>query len=571
VAGSIKSWRVNSDFNPQIVQSLQVELNVDKIIATLLVQREIRNFDEAKLFFRPDLNDLHDPFLMKGMLEAVERVNIALAANEKILVFGDYDVDGTTSVALMYCFLRSLTNKVEFYIPDRYKEGYGISYDGIDFAMEKGCSLIIALDCGIKSVDHVQYAKEKGIDFIICDHHLPGDLLPSAIAILDPKQPGCNYPYKELPGCALGYKLAQAISSSNSLPADQLEQYLDLVAISIAADIVPITGENRILAYYGLRILNRMNRPGIKALLENLKIEKDLTITNLVFVIGPRINAAGRVDHGSKAVRLLVSNDKEEACRIASEVNSNNLERRGLDTGITQEALVMINESVELKFKKSTVLFNEKWHKGVVGIVASRMTEHFYRPTIILTESNGLAVGSARSVKDFDVYTAIENCSDLLEQFGGHKYAAGLTMKLENLNLFTEKFEKVVADSISDDMLIPKEEIDTEINFNDITDKFFRILNQFAPHGPGNMTPVFSTRKVLDTGYAKVVGANHLKLELYQEGNFHDKYQAIGFGLGDYCNFFKEGRAADICYALSENNFNNTKRIQLVIRGIKFD
>jgi single-stranded-DNA-specific exonuclease len=566
-----KTWQINANYSTETSQHLREVLGTDRIISLLLAQRGIENYQQAKDFFRPDLSLLHDPFLMKGMEQAVDRINSALEENQRILIFGDYDVDGTTAVALFYSFIKELTSNVEFYIPDRYAEGYGISYQGIDYAAEKKCALIVSLDCGIKSTAKVKYAKEKGIDFIICDHHLPGDELPEAFAILDPKQSDCAYPYKELPGCAIGFKLAQAICTANNIDAASLEQYLDLVAISIAADIVPITGENRVLAHFGLKILNQMNRPGIKALLENVKVEKDLTISNVVFIIGPRINAAGRIDHGSKAVRLLIATDFDEAKKIASEINLNNLERRDLDTGITQEALQMVGENELLKKKKSTVLYNEKWHKGVVGIVASRMTEHYYRPTIILTESNGKVVGSARSVKDFDVYQAIENCSELLEQFGGHKYAAGLTMSKDNLPGFSEKFEKVVAASISEEMLIPKEEIDIEINFNEVNDKLVRILSQFSPHGPGNMTPVFCTYGVFDTGYAKVVGNNHLKLELYQENNFGVKIPAIGFGLGDFLSFFQKKRPVGISYVINENNFQNVKKLQLVVRSIKID
>lgn len=571
MAGSVKTWKLNTNYKKEVAERLQKELGTDRIIPQLLAQRKIETFEQAREFFRPDLSQLHNPFLMKGMREAVERINTALAGNEKILVYGDYDVDGTTAVALLFSFLKNLYSNIEFYIPDRYKEGYGVSFMGMDYAAEKNCKLIISLDCGIKSVEQVAYAKSKGIDFIVCDHHLPGEELPDAVAILDPKQPHCPYPYKELPGCAIGFKLVQALAMENNMDFSAVEQYLDLVAISIAADIVPINGENRVLAFYGLKILNQMKRPGLRALLENVKLDKEITITNIVFLIGPRINAAGRVDHGSKAVKLLIAANTDDAARIAAEVNINNSERRDLDLGITQEALDMISGSEVHRNRKSTVLFNENWHKGVVGIVASRITEHYYRPTIILTESNGMAVGSARSVKDYDVYAAIENCSDLLEQFGGHKYAAGLTMKKENLQLFSEKFEREVCRTIHEDLLIPKEEIDVEINFNEIDARLLRILNQFAPHGPENMTPIFSSKAVFDTGYARIVGTNHLKLELYQENNFYNKIPAIAFGLGDYIAFFQQKRPADICFTISENNFNNTKTLQLVVRAIKFD
>ncbi len=569
VERAIKQWKINSSFDVQVSEKLQAELGVSPVIARLLVQRGINTFDEAKNFFRPDLANLHDPFLMKDMRKAVDRIDAALANNERILVFGDYDVDGTTAVSLVYSFLRSYTSNIDFYIPDRYVEGYGISYKSIDFAEEKNCRLIIALDCGIKSIDKVAYAKEKGIDFIICDHHLPGDQIPDAVAVLDPKQHDCTYPYKELPGCAIGFKLIHAVCISNGVEFEEIENYLDLVAIAIGADIVPITGENRILAWYGLKVLSQMRRPGMRALLENVKIDKEITIGNIVFIIGPRINAAGRIDHGSKAVRLLITSDAEEAKRIAGDVNQNNTDRKDLDTGITFEAIEMLRSDEETIRKKSTVLFNQNWHKGVVGIVASRITEHYYKPTIILTESNGKVVGSARSVKDYDVYQAIENCSDLLEQFGGHKYAAGLTMKKENLPAFRDRFERTVSSTITDDLLVAKEDIDLEINFNDIDDKLIRILAQFAPHGPGNMTPVFSSNDVFDTGYGKIVGTNHLKLELYQDGNFHNKFPAIGFGMGDYLPFFQQKRPVSICFSLNENVFNNRRTVQIVLRSLK--
>ena len=565
----IKTWNVQPVADVESVNNLQSALGVDRIIASLLVQRDIKTFDQAKIFFRPELNQLHDPFLMKDMRKAVDRIQLALENNQRIMVYGDYDVDGTTAVALMFSFLKSQTANVDFYIPDRYKEGYGVSLSGIDHAVQIGCSLIIALDCGIKSVEQVKYAREKGIDFIICDHHLPAETLPDACAILDPKQQDCTYPYKELPGCAIGFKLAHAICINNQMDFTEIEKFLDLVAISIAADIVPITGENRVLAFFGLKKLNTEKRPGILALLENVKQENEITISNIVFTISPRINAAGRIDHGSKAVKLLTSKNYEEAKKIADDVNKNNSDRRGLDSGITLEALEMVRSSSEHMSRKSTVLFSESWHKGVVGIVASRMTEHYYKPTIILTESNGMVMGSARSVKDFDLYNAIEQCSDLLEQFGGHKYAAGLAMRKENLPAFREKFESVVSSSITDEMLIPKEEIDLEINFNEINDRLNRVLQQFAPHGPGNMTPVFCTSSVYDTGFARVVGSNHLKLELHQEGNYHDKFGAIAFGMGDYLPFFQQKRNINVCYSVGENNFNDKRKLQLFIRAIQ--
>lgn len=567
----IKLWKINSDYNKKITQNLEEALGIDQIISVLLSQRGITNYQEAKEFFRPDINLLHNPFLMKGMSNAVNRILKAINENEKILVFGDYDVDGTTAVALFYSFIRDTYSNIDFYIPDRYAEGYGISFAGIDYAQKNNCKLIVALDCGIKSVDKVDYANKKGIDFIICDHHLPGEILPDAIAILDPKQLDCPYPYKELSGCGLGFKLAQAICMQTKKEITEIYKYLDLVAISIAADIVPITGENRILAHHGLVILNQLKRPGIKALLENVKVEKDITISNVVFIIAPRINAAGRVAHGSNSVKLLITDNIDEAKKIAKQINTNNLDRRAIDLEITQQALEMIERDASFSNRKSTVLFNQKWHKGVVGIVASRLIEHYYQPTIVLTESNEQVVGSARSVKDYDVYKAIEACADLLLQFGGHKYAAGLVMKKENVSTFIRRFDEIVSSTISADNLIPKEEIDLQINFNQINEKNFRILRQLSPHGPENMSPIFCSTNVFDTGYAKIVGTNHLKLELFQENNFHDKFSAIAFGMGDYLSFFLNRRPAKICFELKENEFQNKKIIQLVIKGIVFD
>ena len=566
-----KKWSICSDYDKNSARELQHSCSIHRIAATLLAQRGIHTKEELNHFFDPDLARLHDPFLMKGMNGAVERISEAITKNERILVYGDYDVDGTTAVALLFSFLKDHTHNVCFYIPDRYKEGYGISFTGIDFAAEEKCGLIIALDCGIKSWDKIDYAKSKNIDFIICDHHLPGEKIPDAAAVLDPKQSDCPYPYKELPGCAIGFKLAHAMCITNNIPFESLHKYLDLVAIAIAADIVPITGENRILAYFGLKILNQKKRPGIQALLENTKYEKEIGIHGIVFMIAPRINAAGRIDHGSKAVRLLITQNSNDAGIIAGEINQNNSDRRDLDSDITREALAMIENSADKLSRKSTVLFNENWHKGVVGIVASRMIEHFYRPTIILTESNGLVVGSARSVKDFDVYSAIENCGELLEQFGGHKFAAGLTLKKENFPAFNTKFEAVVSSSIRDEQLIPREDIDMEIDFNEINDSLFETIKKFAPHGPGNMTPVFCTRKVYDTGYAKVVSNNHLKLELYQENNFFNKFSAIAFGMGDYLTFFQQKRNVSVCYTINENFYNNRRTLQLNIRSIEVE
>ena len=535
-----KKWNIHNIKNTEVVSSLQNELSIDVTVAKLLAIRGITNFEEAKTFFRPSLDMLLDPFLMKGMDLAIERIIKAISNKEKVLIFGDYDVDGTTSVALVYSFFKSYISEIRYYIPDRYAEGYGISFKSIDYAAENNYSLIIALDCGIKANDKIDYANSKNVDFIICDHHLPGDEIPKAIAVLDPKQHDCPYPYKELAGCGIGFKLAQAFCIQNGIDEQEVIGYLDLVVTSIAADIVPITGENRVLAHFGIKQLNANPRPGIKALFALTKQDKEIDITTIVFTIAPRINAAGRIEHGSKAVELLIS-DTDEATEFSKKINETNSQRRDIDVSITDEAFEIMELDPITPFKKSTVLFNPSWHKGVVGIVASRMIERHYKPTIILTESNGMATGSARSVKDFDVYTAIENCSHLLEQFGGHKFAAGLSLKTTNIKAFTEAFENEVSRTIKPEMLIPTVEIDLEIALDDINDKLIRILNQFAPHGPHNMTPVFCSRGVMDTGFAKIVGNNHLKLEVFQPNTQLTKIEAIAFNKGDFLNFFKLG------------------------------
>lgn len=548
---------------------MQEMLGVDRIVSNLLVHRGINNYDESKTFFRPTLDMLHDPFLMKGMNKAIDRISRAIADHEKILVYGDYDVDGTTSVALVYSFFRAFYQNVGYYIPDRYAEGYGVSLKGIDFAKDNGYSLVIVLDCGIKANDKIDYANSKQVDFIICDHHLPGDEIPKAWSVLDPKQTDCPYPYKELSGCGIGFKLIQAYSIRHHLNPEQAYQYLDLVVTSIAADIVPITGENRVLAYYGLKRLNQHPRPGIKALLTSNKIDRELDITTLVFMIGPRINAAGRLEHGSKAVELLVCSNEAEALQIAEAINNTNTQRRDLDFGTTDEALQLLEQDPMTPFRKSTVLFSETWHKGVIGIVASRLIEKYYRPTIVLTESGGKATGSARSVKDFDVYSAIEQCSDLLEQFGGHKFAAGLTMKKENVIAFRNRFEDVVSGSLTEDMLHPEVEIDIEISLDEITDKLLRLLKQFAPHGPHNMTPVFCARGVLDTGFTRIVGNNHLKLELFQPGTQLQKVQAIGYDKGDFLHFFQRKIPMDIVFKIKENEYRGVTTTQLIVEDIR--
>jgi len=560
--------------NSETIQKLAVELSIHPILAQLLVQRGVTTFDEAKHFFRPSLSDLHDPFLMKDMDKAVERISNAILNKEKILVYGDYDVDGTTAVSLVYTFLHNQYVNVGYYIPDRYKEGYGISIQGIDYAKENGYNLIIALDCGIKSIDKIDYANTLGVDFIICDHHRPGNELPAAVAVLDPKRSDCEYPYKELSGCGVGFKLIQAIAQQKGIPFDDLEQYLDLVAVSIAADIVPITGENRILAHYGLKLLNRNPRPGFKAILDLSNFKKDeITVNDVVFLIAPRINAAGRIESGEKAVELLVSKNDNVAGLLGDGINEHNLKRKDLDQSITEHALQLIEDNEEHQYRKSTVLYNSAWHKGVIGIVASRLTEKYYRPTIVLTKSNehnNMVSGSARSVKDFDVYNAIESCSDLLEQFGGHMYAAGLTMKEENVEAFIARFEEVVASTIEDRMLVREVEIDAELNLMDITPKFFNILKQFAPFGPGNMSPIFKSSNVRDNGRGKVVGNNHLKLTLVQNNDYQSTFDGIAFQLGHHHPQVEQQDVFEIVYHLEENNFNNRTTLQLNIKDLKF-
>jgi single-stranded-DNA-specific exonuclease len=565
----IKRWSIRENTEPATVANLTAALQVSPIIARLLVQRGIHTFDQAKSFFRPDLSLLHDPFLMKDMDKAVSRIDMAISGNEKILVYGDYDVDGTTAVALVYSFLKTIYPHLAYYIPDRYKEGYGISFAGIDYANEHGYSLIIALDCGIKSVDKVDYAAERGIDFIICDHHRPGSVLPAAAAVLDPKRSDCSYPFDELSGCGIGFKLAQAYARHKGIAEDTLECYLDLVAVSIGADIVPINGENRILAYHGLKRINSNPRQGFRTILSLLKVKKELTITDLVFMIAPRINAAGRVESGTRAVDLLVAENEETAQINGLHINQNNTDRRDLDMTITQHALLMIENNPEMQKRKSTVVFHTDWHKGVVGIVASRLTEKYYRPTIVLTQSEGLITGSARSVKDFDVYEAIDACSELLMQFGGHKYAAGLTMKPENLEAFISKFETVVSSTIEEHMLTPEIEIDAVIALDEIDMKLHRILKQFAPFGPGNMAPIFLSKGLSDRGYARIVGNNHLKLDVLNSDRPKQVIAAIAFGLGEHLDSISRKIPFDMCYTLEENEYNGVVSLQLNVKDIK--
>jgi len=560
-------WTIKPRPEQESIDQLSKALGVDDLIAQLLIQRGITNYDEAKAFFRPELNHLHDPFLMKDMHKAVERIELAIANGENILVYGDYDVDGTTSVALMSSYLLETYPNVATYIPDRYLEGYGVSFQGIDFAADNDVSLMIALDCGIKAIDQIKYAKEKGIDVIVCDHHRPGSELPDAVAVLDPKQADCEYPYKELCGCGVGLKLIQALGSRQGKTMDDLILYLDLVATAIAADIVPITGENRVLAYYGLMVINETPRIGFKALIDQTK-KRELTITDVVFIIAPRINAAGRMKHGQHAVNLLTETDFAQAQQFASEIELFNSERRSLDQEITQEALVQIQENQEEE-KFTSVVYNQNWHKGVIGIVASRLTETYYRPTLVFTKSGDKLAASARSVKGFDIYNALEGCSDCLEQFGGHMYAAGLTLLEEQYEAFKKQFEKVVSETIDPKLLQPEIVVDAKISMHQITPKLMRILKQFAPFGPGNMTPIFMAESLKDTGYARGVGEGekHLKCSLYQPGS--NPIGGIGFNLGDKLDIVKGIKPFDAVFSLDENEWNGTVSLQLKLRDIR--
>lgn len=560
-------WTIKSKPSEDKVKDLAQALNVEDFVATLLVQRGIENFEDAKRFFRPSLDDLHDPYLMKDMDKAIERIERAIENQENILIFGDYDVDGTTAVSLVSSYLKTYYPNVATYIPDRYNEGYGISFIGIDFADDNGFSLIIALDCGIKSFDHVAYAKERNIDFIICDHHRPDKNLPEAVAVLDPKRDDCNYPYDELCGCGIGFKLIQALGQNRNETIEDLFPYLDLVAAAIAADIVPMTGENRVLAYFGLQVINSEPRPGIKALIHQIK-KQTLDITDVIFIIAPRINAAGRIKHGNHAVELLTEFDFDQAQQFASEIEKYNSDRKELDKQITKEALSQIEDNEE-KERFTSVVFQEDWHKGVIGIVASRLIETYYRPTLVFTKSGDKYAASARSVKGFDVYNALEACAEHLEQFGGHMYAAGMTLKEENYQLFKDAFEKEVEKTIHPDMLTPEISVDAEINFADITPKLTRILKQFEPFGPQNMTPVFLTKNVKDTGYGKPLGQEDEHLKLFVKQNNSEGIAAIGFGLGNKLQTVKNEQPFDMVYSIDENEWKGNVSLQLRLRDIK--
>ena len=611
-----KRWILRKDYDLETVENLAASLGVDRIIATLLVERGVKTFEEARRFFRPGLDQIHDPFVMKGMRQAIDRINQAIASRQRIMVYGDYDVDGTSAVALVYSYLKELDDNIDFYIPDREREGYGISYQGIDYARDTGVKLIIALDCGIKAMEQVDYATQYGIDFIIGDHHLPGDVVPQAVAVLDPKQADCPYPYKELSGCGIGFKIVEAhleqrlgvrlCELPEQLDANRLRRqedlklrllkYLDLVAVSIASDIVPIMGENRVLAFFGLRVLNTKPRPGIEAILkyghvdrrktelpdqidvtdqtEKSKVgyfEKELTISDLVFLVGPRINAAGRIRSAFDSVRLMLTDDPAIARQLADDINQYNMERKDLDTAATDEAKRRIDSDPYYRDRQSLVLYDPSWHRGVVGIVASRIVEAYNKPTIVFTEgSDGHITGSARSLKEFDVHEALEKCADLLEHFGGHKSAAGVSLRKENMRAFLERFEALVREGLGTEEVVPEVEVDVEIGFSQITPKFLRILKQFAPFGPDNNVPVFISRELVDTGNARIVGSNHLKFNAIPIAERTAPYPAIAFQQGEALNGMRRGERFDLCYQLEENYWRGKTEIQLNVKDIKF-
>ncbi len=567
-----RKWIVKAPADPEKVGRLSTELGIDRVLANLLVARGVETFEQARSFFRPRLEDRHDPFLMKDMDVAVERVRRAITSEEKILVYGDYDVDGTTAVSLVYSFFHRYTSQVDFYIPDRYDEGYGVSYKGIDFASDHGFTLIITLDCGIKANEKVAYAASKGIDVIICDHHLPEDTLPPAVAVLDPKREDDHYPFDDLSGCGVGFKLVQAYTQKYGIPFESLIPLLDLLVVSISADLVTMVGENRILAHYGLKQLNENPRKGLLTMVLLSKLEPGhLTIDDIVFKIGPRINAAGRMETGRLAVELLTASDERTASVLGQQINDNNNERKSIDREITQEAMEMVRSGKALAFDNATIVYNPTWNKGVVGIVASRLVEAFYKPTIVLTKSNGFITGSARSVQGFDLYEAIESCADLLENFGGHVYAAGLTLKESRLEEFTRRIDAFIADRITSEMLVPVTEIDAKLEFSQITPKFFRLLKQFQPFGPGNANPIFLTENVSDGGNGRKVGAGgvHMKLDLIDEQQPFHQIPAIAFNMSEYFDYIKNGNPFDICYAIVENYYRGNSNLQLRIKDIK--
>lgn len=565
-------WILNEPADAAKVERLQAEVGIDRVLSELLVKRGVETFEQARAFFRPSLNDLHDPFLMKDMDKAVERLEKAVREKERILVYGDYDVDGTTAVALVYSFLRQFTSNLGFYVPDRYDEGYGVSIKGIDWAAGSGYNLIITLDCGIKAIDKVEHARAKGIDMIICDHHLPEETLPAAVAVLDPKREDCHYPFDDLSGCGVGFKLVQAYAQKQGIPFETLIPLLDLLVVSISSDLVTMVGENRVLAHFGLKQLNETPRKGLLAMITLSNLEPGhLSIDDIVFKIGPRINAAGRMESGQLAVELLIADDTRTAMEIGSKINDNNNERKSIDREITQEALEMVHSGQCLACENTTIVYNESWNKGVVGIVASRLVEAYYKPAIVLTKSNGFVTGSARSVQGFDLYEAIESCADLMENFGGHVYAAGLTMKEENLNEFSRRIDKFIGEKITTEMLTPVVNIDAKLDFSQISPKFIRILKQFQPFGPGNSNPIFVTEDVYDSGNGRKVGAGgvHMKLDLIQESQPYHQIAAIAFNMAEYYDHIKEGNPFDICYSIVENYYRGNSTIQLRIKDLK--
>lgn len=552
-------------------ESMAKELGISPVLCKLLLQRGITSIEEAKKFFRPQLQDLHDPYLMKDMDKAVERLNLAMGRKEKILIYGDYDVDGTTSVALVYKFLRNFYSNLDYYIPDRSDEGYGVSFKGIDYAYENDFTLIIVLDCGIKANEKIDYAKRKGIDFIICDHHKPDPELPNAVAILDPKRDDASYPFSHLSACGVGFKFMQAFAVNNGIEFSALYPYLELVAVSIAADLVPIVGENRIMAYYGLKQLNNNPSIGLRSIIDSCGLnDRDISLSDVIFKIGPRLNASGRMQCGKEAVDLLISKDMQQAKDICESLNGYNDMRRELDKNVTEEANTILENCKNLESRKAIVIYNDRWHKGVIGIVASRLTELYYKPAVVLTLSNGLATGSCRSIQGIDIYKALESCRDILENFGGHPYAAGLSMKEEYVEEFTRRFEEYVASNIEPDQLIPQLEIDAVINFHDITPKFFRVLKQFAPFGPNNQKPVFCTKRVYDYGTSRLVGKDqeHLKLELI-DTHSENIMNAIAFGMYEHNDYIKGLNPFDIIYTIEENNYNGNSYIQLQVKEIR--
>ena len=565
-------WIVKDPAPREKVEKLSAEVGIDRVLADLLVQRGVETFEQARSFFRPSLDDLHDPFLMQDMDAAVERLHKAVTSGEKILVYGDYDVDGTTAVALVYSFIKRFTQNVDFYIPDRYDEGYGISYKGIDWAFEGGFGLIIALDCGIKATDKAEYAKSKGVEMIICDHHLPGETLPDVIAVLDPKREDCRYPFDDLSGCGVGFKLVQAYSKRYGVPFESLVPLLDLLVVSIASDLVTMVGENRTLSHFGLKQLNEDPRKGLLAMIILSNLEQGhIGIDDIVFKIGPRINAAGRMESGRLAVELLTSESTDGAMLLGEKINENNNDRKNIDREVTREALEMVESGICLARENATVVYNPKWSKGIVGIVASRLVEAYYKPTVVLTKSNGFVTGSARSVAGFDLYEAIESCADILENFGGHVYAAGLTLKEENLEEFARRIDAFIAGKITHEMLVPIVDIDAQLDFSQISPKFFRILKQFQPFGPGNNNPVFVTENVYDAGNGRKVGAGgmHLKLDLIQESQPYHQIAAIAFNMAEYYDYIKSGNPLDVCYSIVENYYRGNSTIQLRVRDLR--